>query len=129
MNIRLKVLLLVATSTILLLVTYTLFSRTFLMSGFEEVEKRFAFREKELVLKSFNSLITNMDVKASDWAAWDDCYNYVQRKNKKFEQSNLQPEALKLLNLSVMSFYDVNHRPVGRRAYDPDKGVTVDFPK
>ena len=128
MNIRMKVILSVAISTILLLLTYTIFAKTFLMSGYVEVERGYADEKTAVVLESFDSLVNNIDIKASDWSAWDDAYQYVQNKNKHFEQMNLLPAATKLLNLSNISFFDKNRNLISERGYDPDHGVASTVP-
>jgi sensor domain CHASE-containing protein len=61
--------------------------------------------------KAVNSILNKeeMDVKriCSDWAQWDDTYNFLLGKNKqRYIEDNLQNSTLKQLNLSFMFFVD-----------------------
>ncbi len=128
MNIRFKVLTLKLISTLFLLVTYSMFSKTFLISGFEEVEREEALSDTEVLLETFNSMVVTLDNKAADWAAWDEAFSYVQRKNKAFEQSNFLPETMKLLNLDYFAFFDSRGHSVGHRAFDKNKSAFISYP-
>jgi len=129
MNIRFKVLTLKLISTGFLLVAFSLFSKTFLISGFKEVEQEEVLSNTEVLLETFNSMVSTLDNKAADWAAWDDAYLYVQGKNRTFEKVNYLPETMKLLNLDYFAFYDLKGHNISHRSYDRSTSKFVSFPK
>lgn len=129
MSIRFKVIALIVISTGFLLVTYSFFSKTFLISGFKEVERKEAFSDIEVLIETFDSLMIALDNKSADWSAWDDAYTYVQKKNKSFEKANFLPETMKVLDLSYLAYFDSKGNSIGHRAFDKQKGAFVSFPR
>jgi len=112
-----------------LLVTYSLFSKNFVISGFEEVEREEAVSDTEVLMETFNSMVLSLDNKSADWAGWDDSYRYVQGKFKGFEKENFLPETMKVMNLDYFGFYDSKGRTVGQRAFDKKKNAFVSYPE
>jgi signal transduction histidine kinase len=109
-------------------VAFSLFSKTFLISGFKEVEQEEVLSNTEVLLETFNSMISSLDNKAADWAAWDDAYLYVQGKNRTFEKVNYLPETMKLLNLDYFAFYNLKGEVISQRSYDRSLSKFTAFP-
>lgn len=79
--------------------------------SFGKISKSFLKFEETKTLENLATVDRGLELKAEgistkvmDWAQWDDSYNYVQDKNKKFEVTNLGV-SLKNLKLDLFSFW------------------------
>lgn len=60
----------------------------------------------DLVERILNREIENLAIKQSDWARWDDTYQFISDKNEAYISSNLNDESLRSLGVDVMIFVD-----------------------
>lgn len=58
----------------------------------------------ELVQRILKREIDNLAVKQSDWARWDDTYEFITNRNQAYIESNLNDESLRLLGVDIMAF-------------------------
>jgi chemotaxis protein histidine kinase CheA len=106
-SIRNKTLLILLASTGLFLAITGVAGFGVLWRGFLRLEQQEMSKESDRIHKKFESEMKSTVVKLTDWAAWDDMYEYVQTKSKKFEQSNLvEYSTLKNLEHNVMIVTD-----------------------
>lgn len=128
MKLRTKTLLIVVSTLLLLLAAIYGASRSLLMAGFAKVEKEDTERNVKRVLDAFTEIVNNLNIKASDWAKWDDTYKFIEDKNQDYIQSNLTDESLKELKLSIMLFVDTNKNVIFEKSYDPitEKASLID---
>lgn len=87
---------------------------------FEKLEVRETKEHTSLAVDALNYLADNISLKLTDWASWDDTYQFIVDKNKKFVDSNLQDESVANLGLNFMLFFDRNDRLVVAKAVDED---------
>jgi signal transduction histidine kinase/DNA-binding response OmpR family regulator len=81
-------------------------------------------RVRDAVLQSIDTLAE----KASDWAYWDDTYQFVQDHNAKFVQSNLEPSSLSSIRVDAMLFFDAREELVEATAIDRVTSRRVETP-
>ncbi len=128
MKLRSKTLIIVA-STLLVLegVLYTV-SRSVLMDGFTRVEVESTVRNVQRVLDAFSENISNLSIKAADWAKWDDTYEFIDNVNQVYVKSNLTDESLLELKINIMLFLNKDKRVIFGRGYDleAEEGKEID---
>ncbi len=85
-------------------------------------------KELELVTRIVDREAENLAVKQSDWARWDDTYQFVSDKNELYIQSNLNDESLKILGVALMVFVNNAGEIVYAKHLRPDGGVETVVP-
>lgn len=68
---------------------------------------------KENIFRATDALeskVENLSVKLSDWAQWDDTYEYIQDQNDDYIQSNLLVEGFAPLRIDFAAFFAENHK-------------------
>lgn len=76
--------------------------------SFADLENKEAIKSIERTKVVFDSQVQNMDTKLSDWAIWDDSYQFIQDKNQDYIDSNLTNESLHNLGINAMFFISSN---------------------
>jgi len=87
-----------------LLALVTALSLTLVMDGFRALEVRSASRNAERLTQAIGEAHAQLDIKAADWAAWDDTYRFMVDRNQDYIDSNLTNEAMGMLGLCGMVF-------------------------
>ncbi len=77
-----------------------------LVPTFDELESRAARNDVVRALNGLASLQMVLGNLAADWAHWDDAYEFALGNNARFVETNLAPDTLTNLNLSMMMLYD-----------------------
>lgn len=99
-----------------------------LFEGFGRIEDEDARRNVQRVTDALASQLENLSVKASDWAMWDDTYQFVVDHNRAYVESNLTDEALGVLKINLLVILDGKGNQVFGRAFDLDKGGRAPLP-
>jgi sensor domain CHASE-containing protein len=74
--------------------------------GFAAVENDAAIRNVERVRETYASGIEALCAKTSDWAMWDDAYQFVQDRNPEWVQANIAPSAMSGMGLAAILVFD-----------------------
>lgn len=112
MGIRSKAALIFAIAALVLFLAVYVVSWFAITRGFAEVESIHA-GENVLRAKSvFENMIDELDMKLSDWSQWDDTYAFIVDRNQAYVESNLTDNALGLLKIDAMLFFDGSGNPV-----------------
>lgn len=74
-------------SLILIFFLY-MFSKTFLLKNFTDIEIDKAHKDTEVVLNYIKKDLYNLNSMNSDYARWDNTYNYLNNRNKDYISSN-----------------------------------------
>lgn len=77
-------------------------------------------KELGLVLRIMNREAEYLAIKQSDWARWDDTYQFVSDRNELYVQSNLNDESLKILDVDLMVFVNNAGEVVYAKHLRPD---------
>lgn len=75
-------------------------------ASFEALEKSRAQEDVIRIHRALEQVISSVHAKSVDWANWDDSYEYLQKRNQSFLESNLSPETLGYLKLDLVMFLD-----------------------
>jgi PAS domain S-box-containing protein len=122
MPLRLKVLLcLTGTAIILMAALHIIVERT-LLPRFERIERKEAINSIQQVDRALQQRINNIDVKVSDWARWDDAREFILGRMPDFQERNIQPNTPVEMNLSVIVYTDLAGEPKLLAGANPDTG-------
>jgi len=111
---------LAARITLLLLTVVAVTAAGLARFGQQTVIEKFAATERELVLQNRNILdkaikakLESLQASSTDWAQWDDLYDFVQGRNPEFRTTELGNVVLDRLKLDMLLLID----PAGRLQY------------
>jgi sensor domain CHASE-containing protein len=93
-------------------------SQVILGGSFAELEEQRTRQDVERFLDTLSGELSMMDSVASDWAAWDDTYAFIEDANEEYIQSNLGDETFTGLKLNLMVFIHSSGRIVFEKAFD-----------
>ena len=106
MRLRIKVILsVIVIIGALTAVIFYIFSAN-LTEDFRKLEEDKAYENISRAYDTLASRIDDLSVKLSDWAQWDDTYDFVQDRNEEYVDVNLQEEALTLLQINLIIITD-----------------------
>jgi PAS domain S-box-containing protein len=124
-----KTLLTIILGVAILVGTISLISWVLVMGGFSQLEARFVQRNISRSQEVIQDRLNNLTVKLSDWANWDDTYAFVEDKNEAYIKSNLTGNALELLKIGRMIFFNARGELVYTISYAPETGVNFLLPQ
>ncbi|MGE0085058.1 MAG: CHASE4 domain-containing protein [Desulfococcaceae bacterium] len=118
MNIQKKTLLIISSAFILMIALIAVASRMIVLKSFRHLEKqnlqinvRRAESEISSILEFLNSTVT-------DWAYWNETYEFVQNPGREYIESNLSDESVSALKLNFMIFVNLSGRVVYAKFMD-----------
>ncbi len=104
-------------------------SRTILIKGYVALEKRQMERNLLRALYAVDNVASEVRILASDWAHWDDAYNFIEDQNEEFIRVNLDDATFKATRLNIIAFADNNGEFVYGKFYDSKEGSELPFPE
>ena len=107
MSLRTKTLLILAGSILLALAVLTGSSRSLLNSQFSELEKREVQEHVRRVSLAVENVTKQLASKATDWAQWDDTYNFMSDRNEEYLHSNISFETLSAIFVTHVVYRDI----------------------
>ncbi len=125
MHIRSKVILIIVSVTLMIIAATYLMSNTIILSSFAEVDNVRASEDMKRVSKAIEDEIDNLNAVNSDWALWDDSYEYMSDRNEDYVQSNLVGGVFENLKLDLIVYTDESGNIVYGQAYDHIKQEPV----
>ncbi len=96
-------------------------SSTILLSGFANLEDQEIRRTVGRVQDALSSELADLDSSASDWAYWDDVYNFVQDPKPEWIALNLMDDTFTSLRLNMMTCVNAQGTVVYAKNVDLDK--------
>ncbi|MGB9589118.1 MAG: CHASE4 domain-containing protein, partial [Armatimonadota bacterium] len=127
MRLRRKFLLACLLFYVLMFASLHLIVSEVLICGFSEVESREAVQSLDTARNLIESRQADLLSKIKDWSIWDDTYEFIVDHNLEYIKSNLPPNVLPDLQLSLMVFVNSSGQIVCARAYDLDQGKPADI--
>lgn len=88
---------------------------------FERLEKAQVTRNAERCVAAIRQEGDYLARTTLDWAQWDDTYQYVEDRNKEYEQANLMDGTFVDCRLSLIAIYNAQNRRIWGQAYDLEK--------
>jgi signal transduction histidine kinase len=127
MRIRLKTLLICGLVALLAISMIYVISRNTLMEQATSSESEYVQAEINRVQIVLSNEFFRLNTAVSDWANWDDTYQFMEDNNINYMQSNLVPQALHDLNLNLMLFVNLNGTVMLEKAYSLDNMTEINF--
>ncbi|MBT3602345.1 MAG: response regulator [Candidatus Latescibacteria bacterium] len=130
-SIRKKTLLFILGALLVFCVGMLLLSRSVMLDGFLDLETQDMRQQISRVRKGVASYNDALDTTVFDWAAWDDAYDFVVTKDKRFVETNLVDEIFQdsRLRLNFVIFLDAATKVVFEKGYDRVKNEEVPVPQ
>ncbi len=107
MNIRTKVISLLAMLFVILIAIEIAVQREILMPSFAALERDDAKVSMRRIDYALDVSLDALQVTAADWGNWGDVYRYVQAPNEDFVRANITSVALKQLQVSSLMIVDL----------------------
>jgi sensor domain CHASE-containing protein len=126
MNIRPKLVLLVASLFAVMIAVETVIQQTVLMPSFDELERADAQTAMTRIGYAVDRTLDGMESAASDWADWGELYQFMQDRNPGFIATYTTPVALAPLKVTVLLLIDGEGNVVFSSSRDLASGKPVD---
>lgn len=108
MSIRTKTLLILASSILVALIVLTGSLHYLLKSQFSALEKREVQEHVRRVGLALENVTAQLASKATDWAQWDDTYQFMDNHNDEYLHSNISFETLSAIFVTHVVYRDIN---------------------
>ena len=112
MNIRLKVIVLLALMFAILGVVAIMIQTELVMPSFARLERQNAITSMKRVRNAMDRDLEALQIDAIDWANWGEAYRFVQDHNPQFVQTNVTSTAIGQLNVDSIALVDLDGRIV-----------------
>ena len=96
-----------------------------IISNHLKIEEDFTQNNVLRVKEAYQNLSTQLGIKSSDWANWDDTYKFIQDHNKTYIESNQTDTSLASLNIHFMLFVDNKNKLVASKVISEETGLGI----
>lgn len=120
MNIRKSTLISVNVAAFVFLIVLLISTNIVIDNSFERVEKNEILADLGRLFESLDSELDDLVVSTSDWAVWDDSWNFVQNPNPAYLESNFTPNTFSNYGLKLVVIYNTERNIVFARYYDEE---------
>jgi two-component system NtrC family sensor kinase len=127
MNIRTKMISLLALLFTVLIALEITVQKQVLMPSFAELEREDAETSMKRIGYALDTTLESLELTAADWGNWADVYQFVQSPNAAFVSANITPVAMKQLKVNAMLIVDLNGSYVLSSARNLDTGALLDL--
>jgi two-component system, NtrC family, sensor kinase len=127
MNIRTKMISLLALLFTVLIALEIAVQKQVLMPSFAELEREDAETSMRRIGYALDTTLDSLEVTAADWGNWADVYQFVQAPNAVFVNANITPVAMKQLKVNAMLIVDLDGGYVLSSAKSLDTGEPLDL--
>ncbi len=104
MNLRRKTVLTMTVTPIIMILVMYFGAQFILMNNYATLEKQRAEVNVKRGLSALSTVLSELDNIASDWATWDDTYDFIQNPNEDYLASNLVDETFVNLRVNIVVF-------------------------
>lgn len=127
MNIRTKLISLLALLFAVLIVLEIAVQRQVLMPSFAELEREDAQTSMKRIGNALDMTLDSLESMAGDWGNWADAYQFVQSPNAEFVNLNVTLATLKQLQTDALLIVDLNGGYLFSSARSLDTGEPLDL--
>jgi signal transduction histidine kinase/ActR/RegA family two-component response regulator len=99
-----------------------------LMRGFLLIEEHEITRDALRAKPALDDAIQSLKVKTTDWASWDDTYEFIESRDPAYVESNLTAESIAGLQVNLIAFFDAKGNLLIARAVDLATGNYQEAP-
>ncbi|KJS18412.1 MAG: hypothetical protein VR69_00895 [Peptococcaceae bacterium BRH_c4b] len=128
MTLRTKTLVIIGFTLFSLIVILYFVSQAIMLNSFVELEERVAKRNVNRACSAICEETGNLNVKASDWSAWDDTYGFIENTNNEYMVANLNDKTFQLLSLNFMLFFNNSGELVFGKGFNLNTQKSVPVP-
>jgi len=128
MSLKVKVLVLVFSAFSFLSLVGWGAQRWFIMPSFYSLEETAAREQMERVVHVIDRELAHLSVTVTDWASWDDTYQFVDDRNLGYIRSNLGPGLLEHLQSNLFSIFDRERELVWHACFDLETQAFIVVP-
>lgn len=129
MKLQLKVVLILTGMWLVISLSLFIDSRLTLVRNYEALERNQVVADIQRVNKSFDNMLDGVRLMSSDWSSWDDLYQFIQGKNKKFISINLRPTTFINTKTNIILFFDHAGKLIHGQNYNLKENQFVPLPK
>ncbi len=127
MNIRTKVISLIALLLVVLIGIEIAVQKAVLMPSFAALERDDAKVSMKRISYALDMSLDSLELTAADWGNWEDVYRYAQAPNPEFVRVNITPVAMKQLQVNALMIVDLQGRVVLSSTQDLISGSSLDI--
>lgn len=128
MNLRWKSSIVLILGTAFLLLGSYFVSRNILLVTTENIEKQLLQQESNRVINLLQQELNNLSGTTSDWALWDDTYEYMYGENPGYISENFMVSSFGLLKVDYVMIFDSDNQMKNAFSYDSDLGTIGPMP-
>lgn len=108
MTLRRRILLALALTLCCLVGGLTGGARTLLLADYARLERQSMTQNAQRASRAFAEAVTTLHERTTDWAAWDDTYQFMRTQDSKYIASNLTAESLQTMQMDMVVFVGTN---------------------
>jgi two-component system NtrC family sensor kinase len=127
MNIRTKMISLLALLFAVLIALEIAVQKQVLMPSFSQLEREDADTSMKRIAFALDMALESLELSAADWGNWADVYQFVQTPNTAFVKTNITPVAMKQLKVNAMLIVDLHGSYVLSSALSLETGEPLDL--
>ena len=129
MNIRTKMISLLALLFAVLIVLEIAVQKQVLLPSFAELEREDAETSMKRIGYALDTTLESIESMTGDWGNWADAYQFVQSPNVDFVNTNVTAASMKQLKVNAMLIVDLNGGYVlsSARAWETGETLDLDF--
>jgi len=124
MKLRMKILLITGMIFLILFSSLLITLQVFVLQSYNDLESNKTSTNVERATEAFSDEINKLMLITSDWAAWDDTYQFIEDRNEQYINATLNDATLQNLELSFILYYNTTGGLVFGKAYDFQNNIT-----
>jgi diguanylate cyclase (GGDEF)-like protein len=128
MKLRNKVLIGIGLAWMLFLILTYIGSNIFLLQSFLSLEKDRADRDLGRVDQALDQFDYSLYTYTSDWAHWNDLYDFMRGKNTSFVPNNINTTTFVNSTINLMTYWDKSGKLILGTAVDTKASKYIDYP-
>ena len=128
-SLRKKTLIIIGIVLAVMLIASYFLTQYVLVASYVRLERQETQKGVERVISVLNNRITWLEGNTSDWAFWDDTYNYAANLNSTFVEQNIDPSTFKSLQIDAIALTDTQGKLLYSEAYDRNKQELIEIPQ
>jgi len=129
MTLRKKVLIIMGITFFGLISILYFTSRNVLLESLNHIEEENISQDVKRTLNIFSNELVKLDELTSDWASWDDTYEFIVDNNKKYIEANLVDDTLTALKLNFIIFVNLSGQIVFCKGFDLHNEEEIPIPE
>ncbi|HNY10672.1 MAG TPA: ATP-binding protein [Candidatus Wallbacteria bacterium] len=130
MSIYKKTILIIVMTTLILTLALSYIILTVASGSYRASERNFIDIDTQRIIAHINSMIRGFGERWYDYAAWDDTYNYIEKRNQTYIDSNYSRDRFNKLKVNLLIILNSKNEIVYSALFDKEKSaVPPDFIK